>query len=435
MPKKTAEAQDIKIGFESGTVRVPLSKITPLKLISQTVRDSEKFQQIVASIREVGVIEPPVVAPKKKPADPYLLLDGHLRVEALKMLGESEVTCLISTDDEAFTYNKHISRLSPIQEHRMILEAVKRGVSEEKIARALNLNVANIIRKRNLLDGICPEVVDLLKDKMVAGNAFNALRRMKATRQIEAATHELMLKKEEAERGNHAKTRFLAAASHDLRQPMHAMALYLGELSSLDLPERARRAVGDARLCADDLNDMFRSVLDMAQLDSQAARPQPRPFCVAALLDRVERTFKPLADAEGVDLRVLSRAQWAHSDPAMVERVIMNFTSNALRHARGNRVLVTCRARGDTLRLAVHDNGAGIAPAQQQAIFEAFYRLDTGAHQRHTGFGLGLSIVSRLTHMLDVPLVLRSAPGHGSMFAIDLPRASTNPVPTEEEAS
>lgn len=188
MPKKEAEAQNIKIGFESGTVRVPLSKITPLKLISQTVRDSEKFQQIVASIREVGVIEPPVVAPKKKPADPYLLLDGHLRVEALKILGESEVTCLVSTDDEAFTYNKHISRLSPIQEHRMILEAVKRGVSEEKIARALNLNVANIIRKRNLLDGICPEAVDLLKDKMVAGNTFNALRRMKATRQIEAAT-------------------------------------------------------------------------------------------------------------------------------------------------------------------------------------------------------------------------------------------------------
>lgn len=188
MPKKSAEAQDIKIGFESGTVRVPLGKITPLKLISQTVRDSEKFQQIVASIREVGVIEPPVVAPKKRASDPYLLLDGHLRIEALKMLGESDVTCLVSTDDEAFTYNKHISRLSPIQEHRMILEAIKRGVSEAKIARALNLNVANIVRKRNLLDGICPEAVDLLKDKMVAGNAFNALRRMKATRQIEAAT-------------------------------------------------------------------------------------------------------------------------------------------------------------------------------------------------------------------------------------------------------
>lgn len=188
MAKKAAASQDIKISFESGTVRVPISKITPLKLIAQTVRESEKYQQIVASIREVGVIEPPVVAPKKRESAPYLLLDGHLRIEALKMLGETEVTCLISTDDEAFTYNKHISRLAPIQEHRMILEAIKRGVSEEKIARALNLNVANIVRKRNLLDGICPEAVDLLKDKMVAGNAFNALRRMKATRQIEAAT-------------------------------------------------------------------------------------------------------------------------------------------------------------------------------------------------------------------------------------------------------
>ena len=189
MPKKQPAAyEDIKISFESGTVRLSLEDITPLKIISPTVRDSEKFQQIMASIREIGVIEPPVVAPKKKATSTYMLLDGHLRIEALKLLGKHEVVCLISKDDEAFTYNKHISRISTIQEHRMILQAVKRGVSEEKIARALNLNVANIVRKRNLLDGICPEAVELLKDKMVASNVFNALRRMKATRQIEAAT-------------------------------------------------------------------------------------------------------------------------------------------------------------------------------------------------------------------------------------------------------
>lgn len=189
MPKKQPAAyEDIKISFESGTVRLSLEDITPLKIISPTVRDSEKFQQIMASIREIGVIEPPVVAPKKKATSTYMLLDGHLRIEALKLLGKHEVICLISKDDEAFTYNKHISRISTIQEHRMILQAVKRGVSEEKIARALNLNVANIVRKRNLLDGICPEAVELLKDKMVASNVFNALRRMKATRQIEAAT-------------------------------------------------------------------------------------------------------------------------------------------------------------------------------------------------------------------------------------------------------
>lgn len=188
MPKKQpAVYDDIKISFESGTVRLSLNDITPLKIISPVIRESEKFQQIVASIREVGVIESPVVAPKKKATDTHLLLDGHLRIEALKLLGHGEVTCLISKDDEAFTYNKHISRISTIQEHRMILQAIKRGVSEEKIARALNLNVANIVRKRNLLDGICPEAVDLLKDKMVAENVFAALRRMKATRQVEAA--------------------------------------------------------------------------------------------------------------------------------------------------------------------------------------------------------------------------------------------------------
>lgn len=179
---------DIKMGFEAGTVVLKLEEVSPLKIMTDAIRVSEKFRQIVASIKEIGIIEPPVVAPRKKDQDKHLLLDGHLRIEALKEIGEREVTCLVSTDDEAFTYNKHISRLSTIQEHRMILRAVKRGVSEEKIARALNLNTANIERKRNLLNGICPEAVDLLKDKMVASNVFKVMRRMKAVRQIESAT-------------------------------------------------------------------------------------------------------------------------------------------------------------------------------------------------------------------------------------------------------
>ena len=180
--------EEVKIGFEADTVQLKLDEISPLKIVTPAVRDSEKFKQILASIKEIGIIEPPVVAPRKKGQEKHHLLDGHLRIEALKEIGEKEVVCLVSTDDEAFTYNKHISRISTIQEHRMILRAIKRGVSEQKIARALNLNVANIVKKRNLLDGICPEAVDLLKDKMVAANVFKALRRTKAIRQIEAAT-------------------------------------------------------------------------------------------------------------------------------------------------------------------------------------------------------------------------------------------------------
>jgi hypothetical protein len=111
-----------------------------------------------------------------------------MRLEALKDMGETEVTCLISTDDEAFTYNKHINRLSTVQEHRMILRAIERGVPEEKIAQALNIDVRSIVRKRDLLVGICTEAAELLKDKMVAVATFPILRRMKAFRQIEAVT-------------------------------------------------------------------------------------------------------------------------------------------------------------------------------------------------------------------------------------------------------
>jgi len=180
--------KDIGIGFESEVIWLPLVKIAPMKIIPSVVIDSEKFKRILASIREVGVIEPPVVAPRKRGQETYHLLDGHLRIEALRSLGETEVMCLVSTDDESYTYNKHINRMFTVQEHRMIVEAIKRGVSEERIASALNVNVSSIIKKRDLLEGICPEAVELLKDKMVSGNVFSLLRRMKAIRQIEVAT-------------------------------------------------------------------------------------------------------------------------------------------------------------------------------------------------------------------------------------------------------
>lgn len=176
------------MAFDSTTVDLAIEKIIPLKIVSPSARKSQKFLQIAASIREVGVIEPPVVSRDPQSRSRYILLDGHMRLEALNDMGETEVTCRISTDDGAFTYNKHINRLSTVQEHRMILRAVERGVPEEKIVQALNINVRSIIRKRDLLVGICPEAAELLKDKMVAVATFPILRRMKAFRQIEAVT-------------------------------------------------------------------------------------------------------------------------------------------------------------------------------------------------------------------------------------------------------
>lgn len=177
----------IKIGFETEVVTLALNQIIPLKIIPPSIRHSVKYKQILASVKEVGIIEPLVVSPCNEGKGQYYLLDGLLRLEVTKELGNKSVTCLVSTDDESFTYNKHINRISTIQEHRMIVRAVERGVSEAKIASALNVDVKSIILKRKMLDGICKEAIELLKDKMVSGGVFRVLKKMVPMRQIECA--------------------------------------------------------------------------------------------------------------------------------------------------------------------------------------------------------------------------------------------------------
>lgn len=181
----------VKQAFEETRLRIPIAQIQPLKLVAPAIKKTPKYLQIVASVREVGVVEPPVVARDRSDPGKYLLLDGHLRIDVLKDMDESEVTCLISTDDEAFTYNKRVNRLAMIQEHRMIVKAIQQGVPEERIAKALNVDVQSIIRKRKLLDGICAEVAEILKDKHIAIATFSELRKLAPLRQIEAA--ELMV--------------------------------------------------------------------------------------------------------------------------------------------------------------------------------------------------------------------------------------------------
>lgn len=177
----------VKAAFESEIVQLPLGAILPLKTVPETVKDSVKFKRIAQSIREIGIIEPVVVSRSKDDPDAYLLLDGHVRYTIVRDEGLPTIACLVADDDEAFTYNKRVNRLATIQEHFMIMRALDRGVSEEKLARALNVEVKHLKRRKTLLDGICPEVVELLKDKSVNPGTFEVLRKMKAYRQIEAA--------------------------------------------------------------------------------------------------------------------------------------------------------------------------------------------------------------------------------------------------------
>lgn len=178
------------LGFIPEPLLLLLSAILPLRKSPEGLQASRKFRQIIASIEAVGLIEPLSVS-KPNRAGQYILLDGHTRLVALMQLGFDKAPCLVATDDESYTYNNRINRLSSIQEHVMIRRAVERGVSREKLAKALDVDISHIIKKLNLLDGICPEAVELLRDHQFSPNLVAVLRKLKTTRQIECV--ELMI--------------------------------------------------------------------------------------------------------------------------------------------------------------------------------------------------------------------------------------------------
>ena len=178
------------IGFEKQRIILPLDKILPVRVIKDP-ENMARYQTIVASIREIGVVEPLMVYPQKGNEGFYLLMDGHYRLHALRKLGIPEVECLISLEDESFTYNARISRLPPIQEHSMIAKAVNSGVPVERLAAALHKNVSDIKEWLNMLKGISSEAVELLKDKQICPGALKIMRKVLGMRQVEIA--ELMI--------------------------------------------------------------------------------------------------------------------------------------------------------------------------------------------------------------------------------------------------
>ena len=209
-------AQPVRIAFQRHVVILPLSDILPVRRMPPSVKQMHKYKRIVASIAEVGIVEPLVVAPRQDDFGPYMLVDGHLRNAALIDLGHTTAPCLIADDDEAFTYNKRVNRLATVQEHYMIVKALERGVSEEKLARALNIDIKLMKLRRNLLDGVCPEVVEMLNDKSIDATVFRSLRKMKPMRQIDVV--ELMSAMNNFT-SRYAQALLAATRQQDLAQP------------------------------------------------------------------------------------------------------------------------------------------------------------------------------------------------------------------------
>jgi signal transduction histidine kinase len=245
-------------------------------------------------------------------------------------------------------------------------------------------------------------------------------------RKVEERTQQLEL-------ANLAKSRFLAAASHDLRQPLHALGLFVGQLqANIDAPDRGR-IVGRIGAAVAAMNELFGALLDISKLDAGVLDPNVTEFPVAHLLQRLETTFAGAAHEKGLSLRVVPSQAWIRSDFILLERILLNLVSNAIRYTSRGGAVVACRRRRGSLRIEVYDTGAGIPEDQRQNIFAEFYRLGEADNDRRAGLGLGLAIVDRLCRLLDHPMELASTKGKGSRFAVMVPlvasRAEVAPLP------
>lgn len=174
----------VELAFRPDAITLSVERILPLKPLPKDIESSKRYRRILASLREVGLIEPLIVFPKKGATKQYMLLDGTLRLHALKSLGRVDAMCLVATEDETYTYNQKINQISPIQEHFMILKALK-TVSEVRIAKTLNMDVSKIRQKQHLLTGICPEAVTLIKDRRVSVATIREIKRLRPTGQLE----------------------------------------------------------------------------------------------------------------------------------------------------------------------------------------------------------------------------------------------------------
>lgn len=224
-----------------------------------------------------------------------------------------------------------------------------------------------------------------------------------------------------AEQANAAKSRFLAAASHDLRQPLHALQLFVASLSpSLKLDDQVEVVSGIRRTVAS-LDTLFNALLDISRLDAGLLKPQVKSFRLSELLDRFLPEFRVQAQAKGLDFQVRAEGWVVKSDPALLETMLRNLLGNALRYTHTGQITLEVDGDADTVRILVRDTGIGIAPELQKEIFAEYFQVANPERDRNKGLGLGLAIVDRLARLLDHGIQVHSQPGVGSGFILELP--------------
>ena len=254
-------------------------------------------------------------------------------------------------------------------------------------------------------------------------------RELESRREIELA---LKQAKQLADTGNQAKTRFLAAASHDLRQPLNSALLFLESMDEVPLGTGNRELLQRAKVALASLNNLLGTLLDSARLDLNGIAPRMADFPIDALLDRIGPEFGSVARSAGLELKFMACSAWVRTDMHLLETMLRNFVSNAIRYTPRGRVLVGCRRRQSGLEICVHDTGIGIESRHLEKIFEEYYQVPMTERPRDSGIGLGLSIVSRVARLLSLDCSVESIVGKGSRFSVKVPygeaRAGATPL-------
>jgi signal transduction histidine kinase/CheY-like chemotaxis protein len=239
-------------------------------------------------------------------------------------------------------------------------------------------------------------------------------------RKVEERTKQLEL-------ATQAKSRFLATASHDLRQPLHALGLFVAQLQFRNRADERKKIISRIQASLSVMNELFNALLDVTKLDAGVLAPKLVDYPVAQLLKRVETTFAEAAREKGLSFSVIGSGAWIRSDRILLERIIFNLVSNAIRYTATGRILVGCRKSGKQLRIEIWDTGIGIAADQHENIFGEFYRLRSSDPGQSVGFGLGLAIVDRLSKLLDHSVHVRSIVGKGSCFSVSVNQVAEAP--------
>lgn len=345
-----------------------------------------------------------------RPTGWVLVEVSRSRVEALKTdfaLTSAIVIASALLAASAFAIRISLTVTSPVRE----VSRVVRRIGEGHLSERVPVGGGGSLR-------VLGEGVNNMAERLSRARDELEARIADATRQLRSRT-------DDAERANHAKSRFLAAASHDLRQPMHALGLFVAELAERLRGSEHRALIRQIEESVGAMEDLLDALLDMSKLDAGGVTARRSEFALQPLLSRIVEDFAADALQRGLRLKLRSTDLWVESDPVLLERIIINLLSNAVRYTQRGGVLVAARKWGSRVRIEVRDSGPGIPDEAHEMIFEEFYQLQNPARARGQGLGLGLAIVRRLAGLLGHDVTIHSRVGGGSVFALELPWVSS----------